>query len=173
MLRVDNVSNNTAIPIKNVNFRAEKVVTPENELDAFIKAQEKEKKKAKKQQNLNTGIQVAVLGVLGLSVGLMAKQMGLFKKVKLNFKDLSAEKALNEMALPESQKKAAERIANRIENYQEIMKKGGKKGTAILFYGPPGTGKNTFSYAIAKKFPNAKFLEMDISKMNSKWHGES
>lgn len=173
MLRVDNVSNNTVVPLKNVNFRAEKVVIPENELDAFIKAQEKEKKKTKKQQNLNTGIQVAVLGVLGLSVGLMAKQMGLFKKVKLNFKDLSAEKALTEMALPDSQKKAAERIANRIENYQEIMKKGGKKGTAILFYGPPGTGKNTFSYAIAKKFPNAKFLEMDISKMNSKWHGES
>lgn len=173
MLKVDNIPNSTIVPTQNVNFRAEKLVAPENELDTFIKAQENEKKKAKKQQNLNTGIQLAVLGVLGLSVGLMAKQMGMFKKMKLNFKDLSTEKALNELALPESQKKAAERIANRIENYQEIMKKGGKKGTAILFYGPPGTGKNTFSYAIAKKFPNAKFLEMDISKMNSKWHGES
>jgi SpoVK/Ycf46/Vps4 family AAA+-type ATPase len=40
-------------------------------------------------------------------------------------------------------------------------------------YGPPGTGKNTFAYAIAKEFKGAKFVDMDVSKMNSKWHGES
>lgn len=159
-----------------VNFRAS--VQVDNPVDSFISEQEKAKKKAKKQQNLNTAVQVALLGLFGVITAVTVKQakmQGVFKKAEkqLNFKDLSKELSLSEMALPDSQKKAAERVANRIEHYDEIIKKGGKKGTAILFYGPPGTGKNTFAYAITKKFPNAKFLDMDISKMNSKWHGES
>ena len=159
-----------------VNFRASAQV--DNPVDSFISEQEKAKKKAKKQQNLNAAVQVALLGLFGVITAVTVKQakmQGVFKKAEkqLNFKDLSKELSLSEMALPDSQKKAAERVANRIEHYDEIIKKGGKKGTAILFYGPPGTGKNTFAYAITKKFPNAKFLDMDISKMNSKWHGES
>lgn len=158
---------------KNTNFRAAPAVPIDNELDTFIKEQEKARKNAKKQQNLNTGIQLAVLACLAGTLGFMAHQAGWFKRFKLDFKDLSKEKGLSEMALPESQKRAAERISNRIENYEEIIKKGGKTGSSILFYGPPGTGKNTFAYGIAKKFPNAKFVDLDISKMNSKWHGES
>ena len=159
-----------------VNFRAS--AQADNPVDSFISEQEKAKKKAKKQQNLNTAVQVALLCLFGVITAVTVKQakmQGVFKKAEkqLNFKDLSKELSLSEMALPDSQKKAAERVANRIEHYDEIIKKGGKKGTAILFYGPPGTGKNTFAYAITKKFPNAKFLDMDISKMNSKWHGES
>ncbi len=154
-------------------FRAYGAIPADSGVDSFIKAQEAEKKKAKKQQNLNTGIQIGVLGVLGLSVGLMMKQMGMFKRFKLQFKDLSHELSLKEMALPESQKAAEKRITNFIEHHKEIVEMGGPEGSALLLYGPPGTGKNTFSYAIAKKFPNAKFVEMDISKMNSKWHGES
>lgn len=159
-----------------VNFRAS--AQADNPVDSFISEQEKTKKKAKKQQNLNAAVQVALLGLFGVITAVTVKQakmQGVFKKAEkqLNFKDLSKELSLSEMALPDSQKKAAERVANRIEHYDEIIKKGGKKGTAILFYGPPGTGKNTFAYAITKKFPNAKFLDMDISKMNSKWHGES
>lgn len=159
-----------------VNFRASAQM--DNPVDSFISEQENAKKKAKKQQNLNAAVQVAILGLFGVMTAIAVKQakmQGVFKKAEkqLSFKDLSKELSLSEMALPDSQKKAAERVANRIEHYDEIIKKGGRKGTAILFYGPPGTGKNTFAYAITKKFPNAKFLDMDISKMNSKWHGES
>ena len=156
-------------PAKKLNFRATAPLAQHGEMDYFIKSQ----KQAKKQQNLNTGIQVAVLGVLGLSVGLMMKQMGMFKKFKLEFKDLTKEKSIEEMALPESLRKTIDKISSRIENYSELLKKGGKEGSAILFYGPPGTGKNTFAYGITKKFPNAKLVDLDISKMNSKWHGES
>lgn len=155
-----------------VSFRAS--IPTDNEVDAFISEQEKAKKKAKNQQNLNTAIQVAILGIFSLLAGLQMKSMGFFKKdFKINFKDLSKELNIDQMALPENLKKTMEKITNRIENYDSIIKRGGKKGSAILFYGPPGTGKNTFAYAITKKFPNAKFVEMDISKMNSKWHGES
>ena len=155
-----------------VNFRASAQM--DNPVDTFISEQEKAKKKAKKQQNLNTAVQVGILGACLTSIGLMAHTSGLFKKnFKLNFKDLSKELSLDQMALPKNLEKTMAKITNRIENYDSIIKRGGKKGSAILFYGPPGTGKNTFAYAITKKFPNAKFVEMDISKMNSKWHGES
>ncbi|MBR6127331.1 AAA family ATPase [bacterium] len=164
---INNLSKATNV----VNFRAKN--SEEEQVDAFIKEQEKAQKSAKRQQTFNT-IVMATIGAASLgTLALMGHQMGWFKKFKLDFKDLSGEKALKDMALPESQIKAAERITTRIENYAEMIKKGGKKGSAILFYGPPGTGKNTFAYGIAKKFSNAKFIEMDISKMNSKWHGES
>ena len=183
MTTIDSIGNIPTIQNGNVvnnqpkvNFRASAQM--DNPVDTFISEQENAKKKAKKQQNLNAAVQVAILGLFGVMTAIAVKQakmQGVFKKAEkqLSFKDLSKELSLSEMALPDSQKKAAERVANRIEHYDEIIKKGGKKGTAILFYGPPGTGKNTFAYAITKKFPNAKFLDMDISKMNSKWHGES
>ena len=162
-----------------VNFRAgEKANNTQQQsgheqVDKFIKQQEKDRKNAKRGQYFN----YTVLGLIGLaslgSLAMFARQEGLFKKFVLDFKDLAKEKTLAEMALPDTQEKAAERITTRIENYAEMIKKGGKKGLAILFYGPPGTGKNTFAYGIAKKFKNSKFIEMDISKMNSKWHGES
>ena len=50
-------TNNTIIPVnQNVNFRAQAPIPQENEVDTFIKQQEKARKNAKKQQNLNTGI---------------------------------------------------------------------------------------------------------------------
>ena len=155
-----------------VNFRAS--AQADNPVDSFISEQEKAKKKAKKQQNLNTAVQVGILGACLASIGLMAHTSGLFKKnFKLNFKDLSKELSLDQMALPQAQKDAEKRITNFIEHHKEIVEMGGGEGSALLFYGPPGTGKNTFAYGITKKFPNAKFVDMDISKLNSKWHGES
>ena len=169
------VSANTTVKNKVVNFRADGYVkTKENEqVDKFIKEQEKARKNAKRGQYFN----YTVLGLIGLaslgSLGIMAHQAGWFKKFKLDFVDLAGQKGLKDMALPETQKKSAEGIKNYINNFEEIYKKGGGKGTAILMYGPPGTGKNTFAYAIAKDFPNYKFVDMDVSKMNSKWFGES
>ena len=102
-----------------VNFRASAQV--DNPVDSFISEQEKAKKKAKKQQNLNAAVQVALLGLFGVITAVTVKQakmQGVFKKAEkqLNFKDLSKELSLSEMALPDSQKKAAERVANRIEH---------------------------------------------------------
>lgn len=179
MTTIDSIGNIPTIQngnvVKNqpkVNFRASAQV--DNPVDSFISEQEKAKKKAKKQQNLNTAVQVGILGACLASIGLMAHTSGLFKKnFKLNFKDLSKELSLDQMALPQAQKDAEKRITNFIEHHKEIVEMGGGEGSALLFYGPPGTGKNTFAYGITKKFPNAKFVDMDISKLNSKWHGES
>ena len=179
MTTIDSIGNIPTIQNGNVvnnqpkvNFRASAQM--DNPVDTFISEQEKAKKKAKKQQNLNTAVQVGILGACLASIGLMAHTSGLFKKnFKLNFKDLSKELSLDQMALPQAQKDAEKRITNFIEHHKEIVEMGGGEGSALLFYGPPGTGKNTFAYGITKKFPNAKFVDMDISKLNSKWHGES
>ena len=175
MTTIDSIGNIPTIQNGNVvnnqpkvNFRASAQV--DNPVDSFISEQEKAKKKAKKQQNLNTAVQVGILGACLASIGLMAHTSGLFKKnFKLNFKDLSKELSLDQMALPQAQKDAEKRITNFIEHHKEIVEMGGGEGSALLFYGPPGTGKNTFAYGITKKFPNAKFVDMDISKLNSKW----
>lgn len=156
-----------------VSFRAARTVTKDEKVDSFIKDYEKQKKKAEKEKNLQLGIQIGTFALFATMVGLMAKQMNWFKSYKVAFKDLSKEMKLDEMALPDAQKAAAERIRNFVNHHKEIIEMGGPEGSSILFYGPPGTGKNTFAYAITKEFPKAKFLEMDISKMNSKWHGES
>ena len=156
-----------------VSFRAAKTVTKDEKVDSFIKDYEKQKKKAEKEKNLQLGIQIFTAAMFAIMVGIMGKQMNWFKSYKVAFKDLSNEMGLKDMALPDTQKAAAERIRNFVEHHKEILEMGGPEGSSILFYGPPGTGKNTFAYAITKEFPKAKFLEMDISKMNSKWHGES
>ncbi len=156
-----------------VNFKAARTVTKDERMDSFIKDYEKQKKKAEKEKNLQLGIQIGTFALFATMVGIMGHQMGWFKKYKVAFKDLSKEMKLDEMALPDTQKAAAERIRNFVNHHKEIIEMGGPEGSSILFYGPPGTGKNTFAYAITKEFPKAKFLEMDISKMNSKWHGES
>lgn len=157
-----------------VNFRANSAVTKKDtDFDTFKKEYDKQKKKAEKEKNLQLGIQIFTAGMFALMVGIMAKQMSWFKSYKVAFKDLSKEMGLKDMALPDSQKAAAERIRNFVNHHKEILEMGGPEGSSILFYGPPGTGKNTFAYAITKEFPKAKFVEMDISKMNSKWHGES
>ena len=179
MTTIDSIGNIPTIQNGNVvnnqpkvNFRASAQV--DNPVDSFISEQEKAKKKAKNQQYLNTSVQIGILGACLASIGLMAHTSGLFKKnFKLNFKDLSKELSLDQMALPQAQKDAEKRITNFIEHHKEIVEMGGGEGSALLFYGPPGTGKNTFAYGITKKFPNAKFVDMDISKLNSKWHGES
>ena len=159
--------------VKAVNFRRSNVVENQDSYDRFIKEQEEAKKKAKRQQIFTN----AVFGTMALSslamLGFYLHHEGIFKKFKLDFKDIVKEKSLKDMAMPDTQTEAANRISTRIKHYDEMIKKGGKKGSSILFYGPPGTGKNTFAYGIAKEFPNAKFIEMDISKMNSMWHGES
>ena len=172
--RISNYPTGTNISPNTVNFKAQTVsLSNEEQVDKFVKQQEKDRKNAKRAQYFN----YTVLGLIGLaslgSLGFMAHQAGWFKRFKLDFVDLAGQMGLKDMAMPESQKKSAEGIKNYINNFDEIYKKGGGKGTAILMYGPPGTGKNTFAYAIAKDFPNAKFIDMDVSKMNSKWFGES
>ena len=177
---MNNVSNIKAQPYlnvvphnKNLSFCSGKASNSSNSYDAFIKEREEAKKNAKKQQKLSNILSFSILGVLALSTGIMLKQAGLFKRFTLDYKDLANEKTLEEMALPENLERMVRKVVKRINNYDEIIKKGGKKGLGVLLYGPPGTGKNTFAYAIAKKFPKAKFVDLDVSKMNSKWHGES
>lgn len=42
----------------------------------------------------------------------------------------------------------------------------------ILLYGPPGCGKSMLAQAVAKE-SNARFINLNISSLTSKWYGES
>ena len=42
----------------------------------------------------------------------------------------------------------------------------------ILLYGPPGCGKTMIAQATAKE-SNARFINLNISSLTSKWYGES
>ncbi|MBQ3311779.1 ATP-binding protein [bacterium] len=189
MNEIKNFGTNVVSSDKNnkiINFKAQKLPVKDNAPDEFVSENKKQDKADNikkylsdldRKQKFRQYFSDIVLGAIGLSaIGSLAMYLhssGLLKRFKLDFKNLSKELSLGEMSLTQTQKDIVQSITSRVENYEEVIKKGGTKGCSILFYGPPGTGKNTFAYGIAKKFNNAKFIEMDISKMNSKWFGES
>ena len=90
MTTIDSIGNIPTIQNGNVvnnqpkvNFRASAQV--DNPVDSFISEQEKAKKKAKKQQNLNAAVQVAILGLFGVMTAIAVKQakmQGVFKKAE-------------------------------------------------------------------------------------------
>lgn len=81
---------------------------------------------------------------------------------------------IEDLALPQALKDVASDIKYDIENPQALLNKGIEKASnSILLYGPPGTGKTTFAKAIARMFPNAKFADLDITQLGSKYVNES
>ena len=43
----------------------------------------------------------------------------------------------------------------------------------LLLYGPPGTGKTTIARAMSRAVPNATFLQVNASRLQVKWVGDS
>ena len=87
--------------------------------------------------------------------------------------DIDSALKIDEMSLPEALKKLLGKIVKNIKNPKAIEARGGKGIKSILLYGPPGTGKTTFAKAIAKEFPDSKFASLDVTKLSSKYVGET
>lgn len=89
------------------------------------------------------------------------------------WEDLKGAQKIDDMVLPNGLRETLIKIKNAIANPETLQKRGGKTTNSLLLYGPPGTGKTTFAKALAKEFPDARFAAIDITKLNSKYHGET
>ncbi len=89
------------------------------------------------------------------------------------WEDIGFAMKLKDMTLGDDLKSLLEKVVKNIQEPQNITQRGGKPIKTILMYGPPGTGKTTFARAIAKEFPDSRFAVLDVTRLNSKYHGET
>lgn len=68
--------------------------------------------------------------------------------------------------------KQAKRVVFAINNTDRYQRWGAKKPKGVLLYGPPGSGKTLLAKIIANE-TNAKFFEVAVNDIGSKWYGES
>ena len=160
------------------NFKAA-ALTPatSNDIDSFIKEQEKAKKNAKRKEYFYYGF----LGTLALtaigSLYFMSKQSKSLDKpvseLKEIWSDLGKSAKIDDLALPESLKNFMNKFKNSVDNPQVLKNRGGKPTKSVLLYGPPGTGKTTFAKALAKEFPDSKFASLDVTSLGSEYQSVS
>ena len=135
----------------------------------------------KKKSNPVFNILLGITGLAILNMALGRMKFANFPKpptqgtrrISEVFEDISGAKRLDEMALPETLVETTKKIIAGIKNPDLIEARGGKKVGSILLYGPPGTGKTTYVKALAKMFPNSEFASVDVTKITSKWVGET
>ncbi|MBE7707961.1 MAG: AAA family ATPase [Cyanobacteria bacterium SIG27] len=89
------------------------------------------------------------------------------------WEDITSSMKLKDMTLAPDLKGLLEKVVKNIQEPQSIMQRGGKPIKTILLYGPPGTGKTTFAKAIAQEFPNSRFATLDVTRLGSKYVGET
>jgi len=178
MSEINPVGNISIIPSKrNINFKAAGIIPADNDYDVFIKKQQKEQKKAKRKQNIMTGLQAGALLAIIASVFVMLRNgSGMGKKtseLKEIWSDLGKSSKLDDLALPDSLKKFTASFKNSVDNPEVLKNRGGKPTKSVLMYGPPGTGKTTFAKALAKEFPDSKFASLDVTSLGSEYQSVS
>ncbi len=82
---------------------------------------------------------------------------------KYTFKDIAGQ---------EEAVKQAKRVVFAINHIDSYQRWGAKKPKGVLLYGPSGSGKTLLAKIIASE-SNAKFFEVAVSDIGSKWYGES
>ncbi len=88
------------------------------------------------------------------------------------YENIGNAKSINDLVLPDSLIETTKEVLNQIKLAQEVLERGGEGSKSLLLYGPPGTGKTTFAKAIAKEL-KAKFASIDMTKLSSKYIGET
>ena len=157
-----------------VNFRAASAVSEQNEVDTFIKEREKAKKDAKKQQNLNMGIQIGVLAALLASVGIMAYTYFGKGTAKTQFAKISEKlPSLSDDCVNPKVKNFIEKTIKILDAPKDFLKyTGADAPRMVLFHGPTGTGK-TFSAKLMAKEMGAEYGEIQFSDLSSEYIGKT
>lgn len=155
---------------------------PQDTLTLQQKQLQDEQKRRKRKDNFMTGAFIAMAGAAVVSVIMQVaahKKMGKaelneeFKNALKNiYEDLKGAVSLDEMVLAENLENTTNEIVNQLKLTGEILSRGGEGSRSLLLYGPPGTGKTTYAKAIAKEL-KAKFASIDMTKLSSKWVGET
>lgn len=85
----------------------------------------------------------------------------------------------NQLVLPEAQHQQLREAVIRLQlqhkvldDWQFLGNRRGARGVRLLFSGPPGTGKTLSAEVLAKEL-NVDLLSVDISRVVSKWVGET
>lgn len=98
-------------------------------------------------------------------------------RAALKVVDVSGQKSFEQLTLSKEMKKVVEEMKTRMDRLEWLKKKGVKGGNAIMLYGEPGGGKNAYVYAWTKylqeKYPGSKLFELNLSRIQSKFHGAS
>ena len=179
MNEIRNVGADTSTPViavQNPSFRAAQTVTKTKEVpqDQFVKDYEKAKKQAKRDRNLNTGIQIGVLTALAASVGMMGYiyfGKGLPKTVFTKISDKMP--SLDSGCVNPKVKEAIERFVQILKTPKDVADH--FKATPprfMIFFGPTGTGKSFSAQLVAKEL-DAKYAEIQFSDLSSEYIGKT
>ena len=146
----------------------------DEQIDSFIKEQEKARKNAKKQQNLNNIVQIGILGTILASVGLSVYMIWGKGPAKTEFKKLSDKfPALDSGCVNPKVKEFIERAVKILKLPKEVLDyTKAKSPRFVIFYGPTGTGK-TFSAQLLAKELGAKYGEIQFSDVSSEYVGKT
>ena len=178
MSEIRSVVNYPVVTTPKVNFKAVSAMpNHQQEVDMFIKQQEKEQKAAKRKQNAMYALQAGAMLAIIASIYFMAKQsQGMGKKkneLKEIWSDLTKSAKVEELALPKELNDFLSKFKNSVDNPTALKERGGKPIKSVLLYGPPGTGKTTFAKAMAKEFPDSKFASLDVTSLGSEYQSVS
>ena len=178
MSEIRSVVNYPVVTTPKVNFKAVSAMpNHQQEVDMFIKQQEKEQKAAKRKQNAMYALQAGAMLAIIASIYFMAKQsQGMGKKkseLKEIWSDLTKSAKVEELALPRELNDFLSKFKNSVDNPTALKERGGKPIKSVLLYGPPGTGKTTFAKAMAKEFPDSKFASLDVTSLGSEYQSVS
>lgn len=183
MNEINPITTTALVPVRTTNsskpnFKAA-ALTPatSNDIDSFIKEQEKAKKNAKRKEYIYYGF----LGTMALaavaSVYLYARSNRSVEKpvseLKEIWSDLGKSAKIDDLALPESLTNFTKKFKNSVSNPDILKRRGGRPIRSVLLYGPPGTGKTTFAKALAKEFPDSKFASLDVTSLGSEYQSVS
>ncbi len=154
-------------------------------LQRMIEQQQKEQKKAKRKNNIMTGVSIAS-GVAIIAMVLMqframraGEAMGKVGKEvqEIVTRNVAKEKSLEQLKMGKELTQATDDVKLLIERAEELARKGASGNSAIMLYGEPGGGKNAWVYGITKwmqeKVPGSELIMMDVLKFKGMYNGQT
>jgi AAA+ superfamily predicted ATPase len=157
------------------NFRASSVKSEDEQIDAFIKQQEKAQKGAKRDKNLSLGLQIGTfLAFAALAGTTLYMYFGGKGGAKTTFEKIADKMpSLNDDCINPKSRHFITQVVNILKTPTDIIKyTGAKNPRMVLLHGPTGTGK-TFTAKMLAKEMGAEYGEIQFSDLSSEYVGKT